>query len=253
MRDIKAVTGYKSLREKHLGAFPLLQGGSQQSDQLQFEEPGVPLANELANAELESKVKDLSTALDEETAKVKAAEESTKKEQFKADALQGQLLSVTNTLDNLIVDFTNENPSSNIAPGSKLDQLLTMRAENTAPADPTELNSWGQGQVDQTVDFLSGLLVDHSSSAQALQEKCIENIIEKVNKTVKGRRLRLSIASSAGNAHRLLENSPARLGRTQSRSSRGGSSLSSPSRSPSVKRPSTSNPPKETKIPRAAS
>ena len=257
MLELKRATGYKSLREKHNLQFPPLVGTEQPAFP-PLEDEKLPISEDPLYKELQEKVEELSTALSAQNTKADLSENLLAKERLKADTLHNQRISVTNTLDNLIVDTTNENPSAEIAPGSKLDLLLTMRAENTIPGDPSEYDSWAV-EIEKTVDVLNEMLVDQSSHARELQEKCIESIIEKCGCIIKGKRRRLSLSSASTphlsaveNAHILLNKSPGGRGRTGSRGTRGRSSLSAPSRSPSVKRGSQSTQFKETKIPKVS-
>ena len=128
----------------------------------------------------------------------------------------------------------------------------------------------GTTKAVQPLDYISG---HHFHSNQTVKqasfdlrykpvhfkEKCIESIIEKCGCIIKGKRRRLSLSSASTphlsaveNAHILLNKSPGGRGRTGSRGTRGRSSLSAPSRSPSVKRGSQSTQFKETKIPKVS-
>ena len=210
MFDLKRMTGYKSLREKHQLEFPSLTGddkpfSSYQEDKLQTG----------AGEEQERKIENLTSALSKENEKTEAAVELLREERHKAETLLKQQVAVANSLDNLIVDFTNDNPTEILEPGSKLDQLLTMRAESSLPTaspDPFE--------DAPSINTLSEVLVDQSSPAQALQKQCVQAIHEKVKCLLKNRQRRMSFSntelasfSSADVAHKLLENSPSRAGR----------------------------------------
>ena len=156
------------------------------------------------------------------------------------DMLEKQRMTVTNMLDNMIVDWTSENPDMEIVAGSKLDTLLSMRAAHSVPADPS-----APVNDECEVESLSDALIDQSGNAQKLQRDCVLSISEKAKVLIKNRYRRLSLSnqiippiSASENAHRLLDQSPARSSRSPSRRSQGTPSRSTgtPSRSPSVKR-----------------
>ena len=209
-------------------------------------EEKLPITEEPQYLELKSKVEELSAALSSQNQKTEEVEQLLQSERLKSESLHNQRTAVYTMKEN--------SASESIDPCSKLDLLLNMRAENTLPCDPNEVDVW---DIDSAVDNLSDLLVDKSSSSQVLQKQCVESIIDK-SRAIKSKHRIPSITSTntplisaAGNAKRLLENSPRSRGRSITRGVRGSGSVSPVvSRSSSVKRSAQSNVNMESKIPK---
>ena len=207
-------------------------------------EEKLPITEEPQYLELKSKVEELSAALSSQNQKTEEVEQLLQSERLKSESLHNQRTAVYTMKEN--------SASESIDPCSKLDLLLNMRAENTLPCDPNEVDVW---DIDSAVDNLSDLLVDKSSYVQVLQKQCVESIIDK-SRAIKSKHCIPSstntpLISAAGNAKRLLENSPRGRGRSITRGVRGSGSVSPVvSRSSSVKRSAQSNVNMESKIPK---
>ena len=121
-------------------------------------EEKLPITEEPQYLELKSKVEELSAALSSQNQKTEEVEQLLQSERLKSESLHNQRTAVDTTKEN--------SASESIDPCSKLDLLLNIRAENTLPCDPNEVDVW---DIDSAVDTLSDLLVDKSSSSQVLQ------------------------------------------------------------------------------------